>query len=183
MFDELVELSKLDLVFWAVVELRGEDCAIFEAPLPRGRSIHIWVDMERPKLDAILRSEIHKGGRILRRTDILRWRMHTEVDIAVLPPERWDCRENPAYEQIAHLGLREAHQRSFELQDALYALRYLRPNFAALELLALTGDVAMMVQEPELPALWELPACSSQFRLYSNGKVWEDPMTPAHFTA
>jgi len=172
--EKLWDIAQQGLSFFAIAELRGEDCGIFVAPLARGRWIHLWVDMESDNPDAILRSEIHKGGQVLRRTDVLRWHAGEGIDVPVQPAPEWACSEDAGSGQIAHLGLKNVHKRSIELQDALYALHNLPREFALLEVLGLTGDVAMMVQEPELPELWRLPAVSFSYSVYL-GPVNGDP--------
>jgi len=185
---ELKDISKTGLSFFAIAELNEEDCGIFVAPLARDRWIHVWVDMEGDMPDAILRSEIHKSGQVLRSTDVTRWHVGEDVKISVRPPPQWGCaEETPVTGQLAHLGLQKVHKRSIELQDALYALHELGRDFAVLEILGLTGDVAIMVQEPELPELWRLPSVSFSYSLYlgpANGdKTGGNPYTAGSFAA
>jgi len=172
-------ISQQGLSFFAIAELKGEDCGIFVAPLARGRWIHIWVDMEGDSPDAILRSEIHKDGQVLRTTDVLRWHTGEDIGVSVRPAPQWDCSTDPGTGQLAHLGLKDVHKRSIQLQDALYALHALSRSFAILEILGLTGDVAIMVQEPELPELWRLPAASFSYSLYW-GPANGDPKADGH---
>jgi len=162
---QLSTISGQGLAFYAISQLNGEDCGIFVAPLARGRWIHLWVDLEADNHESILRSEIHKNGQVIRSTDIQRWLSREDVPVSVLPNPSWGCTQDPGAGQLAHLGLNQVHKRSIELQDALYALRSLNRAFAVLEILGLTGDVAIMVQEPELPALWKLPAVSFSYSL------------------
>jgi hypothetical protein len=162
----LMDVEGQGLSFFTIAELADEDCGIFVAPLARDRWIHLWVDMESDNPDIILRSEIHKGGQVLRSTDVLRWHSGEDVSVSVWPEKGWHCEEHPGQRQLAHLGLREIHQHSVQLQDALYSLHNMRSGFALLEVLGLTGDVAIMVQEPELPELWRLPAVSFSYTLY-----------------
>jgi len=178
---ELLEVSQQGLSFFAIAELHGEDCGIFVAPLARGRWIHIWVDMEGDQPDAILRSEIHRNGQVLRSTDIKRWHVSNdlELNLPLRTPAEWACTETHATGQLARLGLHKLHKRSVELQDALYSLRELGKNFAVLEILGLTGDVAIMVQEPELPELWRLASVSFSYSLYL-GPANGDPAAGGH---
>lgn len=163
---ELKSIAAQGLAFYAIAELNGEDCGIFVAPLARGRWIHIWVDLESDNPDAILRSEIHRGGMVIRSTDIRNWHAGHDIAVSMSPLPEWGCTANPAGGQLAHLGLSQVHKRSIELQDTLYAVHDLDSDFAVLEVLGLTGDVAIMVQEPELPELWKLPAVSYSYSLW-----------------
>jgi len=95
------------------------------------------------------------------------------------PPVEWGCSKVHAGGQLARLGLHQIHKRSVELQDALYSLRELSRGFAVLEILGLTGDVAIMVQEPELPELWRLAAVSFSYSLYM-GPANGDPAAGGH---
>ena len=52
---------------------------------------------------------------------------------------------------------RNVQGRSLEFLDALYAVQKLPVSMALLEMLALPGDVSLIVSEPELPDLWTLP--------------------------
>lgn len=164
---ELTAIASQGLSFYAIDELHGEDCGVFVAPLARGHWVHIWVDMESVNPDAILRSEMHVGGKVIRSTDIRNWRTNQEVIRYLNPAPEWKCTSNPAAGQLAHLGLSEVHKRSLELRDALYAVHALDGNFAVLEVLGLTGDVAIMVQEPELPKLFEQKTMSFGFTMTS----------------
>ncbi|CAK0898999.1 unnamed protein product, partial [Prorocentrum cordatum] len=147
----LQDLATRPLNFFTIAELDGEDCGIFVAQLARGDWIHLWVDMEAERPHSVLRSEVHREGSLLRRTEVLRW--HTDdVEFTTVPPKEWACTENPEASsgetQLAHLGLRQVHKKSIQLQDTLYALRNLSRGFAILEVLGLPGDVAIMVEEP-----------------------------------
>lgn len=164
--EELQRLADKGLTFFAIAEADGEDCGIFVAPLTMGRWIHIYVDMESDRPDSILRSEIHKGGQLLRTVDVRRWHAAVDVNAAVQPSAAWGCTEEPSgHEQLARLGLRKAHHWSMELQDALHAVVHMSPSFAILQILALTGDVAVMVHEPAVPKLWKLPEASLRYAL------------------
>lgn len=177
---ELKTISAQGLSFYAIDELNGEDCGIFVAPLARGHWVHIWVDMESDNPDAILRSEMHVAGKVIRSTEIRNWRTNQRIQEELQPAPEWHCSSNPAAGQLAHLGLSNVHSRSLELRDALYAVHTLDGNFAVLEILGLTGDVAIMVQEPEVPQLWKAggSAFSYTFSLdgesaSKEGKVWQ----------
>ncbi|CAE7565794.1 unnamed protein product, partial [Symbiodinium sp. KB8] len=77
------EAASKQLQFYSISEIDGEDCAIFVGQLPRDRSIHIWVDMESMNPNAFLRSEIHHGDKVLRSTNVERWRSGEEVLVEV----------------------------------------------------------------------------------------------------
>lgn len=178
---ELQDISHQGLSFFAIAELDGEDCGIFVAPLARGRWIHIWVDLESDTPNAILRSEIHRSGQVLRSTSVKGWHVANDKELALplTAPKEWACSKAHATGQLARLGLHKVHKRSVELQDALYSLRELEPSFAVLEILGLTGDVAIMVQEPELPELWRLASVSFSYSLYL-GPADGDPRVGGH---
>lgn len=169
--EQLRALANESLAFYAISESQDEDCAIFVAPLARGRWIHLCMDLEADNSQAILRSEIHTGGQVIRSTDIQHWLPTEDVLVAMTPSPKWGCAQDPGAGQLAHLGLNQVHKRSIQLQDALFAIQELSPGFAILEVLGLTGDVAIMVQEPEVPPLWlSLPAVSFGYTLseYAN---------------
>jgi len=177
--NHLKEISNQGLSFFAIAQLHGEDCGIFVAPLARGRWIHIFVDMESHNMDTILRSEIHRSGQVLRVTDLVNWRVSQDVSISLKPKASWKCTDHPGNSQLAHLGLDKIPKRSIELQDALQAIRELQGSFAVLEILGLTGDVAIMVQEPELLELWRMPEVSFSYSLYL-GPANGNPMAGEH---
>jgi len=163
----LESAAKQGLTFFSVSEIDGEDCGIFVAPLARERWIHIWVDMESDNPDQILRTEVRRGGQILRRADILHWHPAKDADQESLaPPKGWACTRNPLEEQLAHFGLKDVEAWNVELLDALHALHELERSFAVLEVLALAGDVNLMVEEPGLPELWRRPAVAFGFSVY-----------------
>jgi len=54
------------------------------------------------------------------------------------------------------------------LLDSLYAIQSLSLDLALVELLALPGDVAIVVSEPELPELWTLPSLAFNYSLSMN---------------
>jgi len=143
--DELKEFVAKDLVFKDVGITQGDDCAIFVAPLPRGRELHVWVDLERNNQDAIMRSEVWRNGKILRRTEVLDWHKGKDavLEALLVPDDRWQCSDDYGSGELACLGLHTVHERSSELQDALFALRRSPLKFAVLQLLALPGDVAV----------------------------------------
>ncbi|CAK0846997.1 unnamed protein product [Prorocentrum cordatum] len=157
----LHELASQGLAFFAIAELDSEDCCIFVAELARGRLLHIWVDKEQTdKPNMILRSEVHKNGEVLRTTDILDWSVNEGVQKNVKPKKEWGCAPHrEGDEQLARLGLSHpVHKKSVQLQDSLYALKELPADFTLMEILGLTGDVGIMVQEPKPPDLWAVPA-------------------------
>jgi hypothetical protein len=164
----LVWAAKGSMWFSAIDEIDGEDCGIFVARLSRGREIHIWVDLEGEQPEAILRSEVRRNGKMLRRTDVLKWHLDAvpvAIDSQLRPEPAWNCGPEHSGGKLAHLGLSSVHKRSMELQDALYALRKLPRHFAVLEVLALTGDVAVMVEEPSDPALEQLQGTSFDYKM------------------
>jgi len=164
--NELKHTAQRGMRFYAISSIHGEDCEIFEAPLARGRWIHIWVDLESETPNAILRSEVHRRGQVIRSTDVLDWTTADHFKMELEPEPSWNCNHNPQQGQLAHLGLHQVHRRSIELQDALYSLRKLDPEFAMLEILGLTGDVAIMVKEPVAPALEALPFISFEYSVF-----------------
>lgn len=160
-------LAEQRLAFFAIAELDGEDCCIFVAELARGRYLHIWVDKEQTETSKILRSEVHRNGEVLRSTDILKWSVDDEVNEGVKPEAQWGCAPHrEGDEQLARLGLSHPlHKKSVQLQDALYAVDKLHADFALLEILGLTGDVGIMVQEPKPPDLWAAPAVTLAYSI------------------
>eukprot|EP00928_Gymnodinium_smaydae_P007655 TRINITY_DN12741_c1_g3_i1.p1 TRINITY_DN12741_c1_g3~~TRINITY_DN12741_c1_g3_i1.p1 ORF type:complete len:1126 (-),score=259.33 TRINITY_DN12741_c1_g3_i1:25-3402(-) len=166
----LVEAAAVQLRFSRLDQLDGEDCGVFSAPLTRSRTIHVWVDLESvadTAAKAILRTQVRHNDKAIRTTDILRWHSGPGYDVskALTPRSSWGCSAHPLGEQLATLGVSEVHKRSLELQDALYALKGLPKQFAVLEVLALTGDVAIMVDEPAVPDLGELSGVSFDFTM------------------
>lgn len=157
---ELEALSEHRLSFYAVAQVRGQDVAIFIAPLPRQRWIHVWVDLEGDP-DMIVRAEIHRNGKVVRKTEFGRWRTGEDPTMKIRPSPAWGCSESPSGGgRLAALGLHEVHKRSSNLQDTLYALRRLDPSYVMLEVVGLAGDVDVLVQDPELPDLGKLHAAS-----------------------
>eukprot|EP00929_Paragymnodinium_shiwhaense_P021511 TRINITY_DN14013_c0_g1_i5.p1 TRINITY_DN14013_c0_g1~~TRINITY_DN14013_c0_g1_i5.p1 ORF type:complete len:693 (+),score=124.80 TRINITY_DN14013_c0_g1_i5:300-2081(+) len=153
------------LHFAGLGEYEDEDCAIFKAPLPRGRWIRLWVDLDTKHADAILRTEVHSHTAVLRQTDILTWHAVENILPELKPDMDWHCSRSISSEsKIGHLGLDRAHLRSFELQDALEAVRQMPTNFMVLEVLALTGDVNLLVQEPDLPDFRRVGTYSFRYR-------------------
>merc|ERR1740129_189853 len=163
--DTLQVLAEQPLMFLQADQIHGEDCAVFMAPLPRGRWIRVWVDMEEDTHHGIMRVEVLKDEVILRVTDILRWREEANFSESLMPDPAWNCEEDPAAGQLAHYGLHEMHRRSMEMQETLYATKNLAKGFAVLEVLALPGDLAIGIQEPQLPELWQLPGLSFQYAM------------------
>jgi len=173
----LDESSRRDLTFVGIDALGGEDCGIFVASLPRGRRVYIWVDMESDRPGEFLRAEVRKDGRRLRRVDVLRWRTEEDLKVQILPDQEWNCTgEDFGRHPFVHLGLRNVQTWSMELQDALRSLRELPRSFVVLEMLALTGDVCLMVKEPHPPELWRLPGLSFSYTLFL-GSMPESPAT------
>jgi len=157
--------------------LDGEDCAIFSTSLPRGRRIFVWVDMEGERPGEFLRAEIRKRGRRLRSLDVVRWHSNSsEAIMEQTPRKEWNCTDAPSIDTFVHLGLRDLQTWSVELQDALRSLRELKSEFVVLEMLALAGDVCLMVKEPEAPELWRFPKISFGYTLFLGG-TWKGPYT------
>jgi len=179
---KLSSVADRGLHFFSVAEVDGEDCGIFVAPLAHGRWIHVYVDMESDRQNVILRSEVHKGGKLLRTIDVIRWHVGDAAAAReVEPGTAWGCSEEPSHgPQLAHLGLRRAEHWSMELQDALHALRHMDPSFAVLEVMALAGDVAIMVREPEAPELWKLPEASFTYYLHAGSTPGSSKPLNAH---
>jgi len=151
--------------FYDMAQIDGEDCAVFSAPLARGRWLFVWVDLESLQPEAILRSEVRREGKVLRQTEILGWHKPEEVSAFLAPAAEWDCSRDIAKGQLAHLGLSEVHKRSIELQEALYAVRNMSRNFTVEQILALMGDVALVVAEPDAPDLRTLPSLKFDYKL------------------
>jgi len=160
---ELQENSKLKFTFFSISEFNGEDCSIFVAPLARDRSIHVWVDLEADNPQAFLRTEIHHNQKVLRSTDVLQWRTGEDIRMKTMPEAGWDCDHNSLSGQLAHLDIRSMHKKSIQLQDALYSLHELSPDFALREILGLTGDVAIVVKVPHPPELSQMPSATFAF--------------------
>eukprot|EP00435_Cladocopium_sp_Y103_P053889 s945_g17.t1 len=147
--EELEVSAKHPLQFFSISDVDGEDvtadCGIFIAPLARGRWLHLWVDLESDNPDAFLRSEIHHDGKVLRST------------------KAWQCTADESSSRFAALDIRSMHQKSIQLEDALYSLRELSPDFSVREILGLTGDLAIVVKVPLAPALGMLRAVTFNF--------------------
>lgn len=161
--EELEVSAKHPLQFFSISDVDGEDCGIFIAPLARGRWLHLWVDMESDNPDAFLRSEIHHDGAVLRSTKVLKWRTGEDVPVHVEPKAAWHCTADESSSRFAALDIRSMHQKSIQLEDALYSLRELSPDFSVREILGLTGDLAIVVKVPLAPALGMLRAVTFNF--------------------
>eukprot|EP00930_Biecheleria_cincta_P037769 TRINITY_DN25949_c0_g2_i1.p1 TRINITY_DN25949_c0_g2~~TRINITY_DN25949_c0_g2_i1.p1 ORF type:complete len:1046 (+),score=207.99 TRINITY_DN25949_c0_g2_i1:35-3139(+) len=169
--EALEEASNQKLQFFSISELDGEDCAIFTAPMARGREIHIWVDMEADNPSAFLRSEIHHNNEVVRATTVKRWRSGDDVAVEVQPKSEWKCQRSDAMTgRLASLDITGVHQRSIQLQDALYALHELNVEFAAREILGLTGDVAILVKVPTAPEMQKLPGANFDFSVLAGDR-------------
>jgi len=162
----LEQASRSGLAFVGIDSIKGEDCGIFSADLPRSRRIFIWVDMESDRPGEFLRAEVRKDSRRLRRVDVVRWHSQRGHQVQALPKKDWNCTGEFGVDPFVHLGLRDLQTWSAELQDALSSLRELPRAFAVLEMLALAGDVCLMVKEPEAPELWRLPGLSFGYTLF-----------------
>ncbi|CAJ1435202.1 unnamed protein product, partial [Effrenium voratum] len=55
----------------------------------------------------------------------------------------WHCSEAELGGRLARLDIRTMHHKSIQLEDSLFALHELSPDFAVREILGLTGDVAI----------------------------------------
>ena len=129
---DLLAVAEQKLMFYATTEVRGEDCAIFVAPLLQKRWIHLYVDMESDRPDAILRAEIHRAGKLLRTVDVRHWHSSEKAKAALQPEPGWHCASGTVdMGQLAHLGMREQHLWSQELLETLQALRLPSSSFAA----------------------------------------------------
>eukprot|EP00929_Paragymnodinium_shiwhaense_P082575 TRINITY_DN4355_c0_g1_i1.p1 TRINITY_DN4355_c0_g1~~TRINITY_DN4355_c0_g1_i1.p1 ORF type:complete len:1077 (+),score=268.25 TRINITY_DN4355_c0_g1_i1:129-3359(+) len=159
-------LAMAPLKFLRVTELNGDDCSLFEAVLPRSRFMRLYVDLESDHPEAVLRAEIFRSGKLRRTTDIIAWHVQSKTySAAVLPDARWKCGATPKKGKLANMGLNEVHKRSMEVQDALYALENSPKPFAVMEILALPGDLAIMVDEPQLPDFSKLAGLSFSYKL------------------
>ncbi|OLQ14058.1 hypothetical protein AK812_SmicGene1840 [Symbiodinium microadriaticum] len=165
---DLEEAASKQLQFYSISEIDGEDCAIFVGQLPRDRSIHIWVDMESMNPNAFLRSEIHHGDKVLRSTNVERWRSGEEVLVEVQPKPEWNCREHDLSGRLANLDIRSMHKKSIQLEDTLFALHELGQDFAVREILGLTGDVAIIVKVPQPPDLSVMQQATMGFRVVAD---------------
>mmetsp|Transcript_63054 Transcript_63054/g.119983 ORF Transcript_63054/g.119983 Transcript_63054/m.119983 type:complete len:1307 (+) Transcript_63054:122-4042(+) len=155
-----VNVSEDMMTFNKVDTVNGEDCGMYSVPMPRGRILYIWVDMEEHYVHGILRVEVQFADQLLRRIDIHRWHSGGvgAVESQIYPRESWHCesasaREDSKKGQLIKFGLHRPHKRSLPLRDTLYAVYELPVDYAVLELLALPGDVAVIVQEPTRPDL------------------------------
>jgi len=168
--EELEVSEKHPLEFLSISDVDGEDCGIFTAPLARGRWLHLWVDMESDNPDAFLRSEIHHNGKVLRSTHVKKWRTGEDVPVHVQPKNEWHCTSGDGVSRFASLDIRSMHQKSIQLEDALYSLRELSTDFSVRELLGLTGDLAIVVKVPLPPNLGTLDAVTFNFVTSFDGK-------------
>eukprot|EP00933_Yihiella_yeosuensis_P014901 TRINITY_DN13150_c0_g1_i1.p1 TRINITY_DN13150_c0_g1~~TRINITY_DN13150_c0_g1_i1.p1 ORF type:complete len:1111 (-),score=170.43 TRINITY_DN13150_c0_g1_i1:330-3662(-) len=163
---QLEDASKIELSFWSIAEFDGEDCGIFTAPMARGRFIHIWVDLEEDNPDIFLRTEVHHNGKVLRTTDVKKWKANAP-EPSLRPDPKWNClrkgEEVRSSERLARLDISHIHKKSIQLQDALYSIKHLSPSFALREVLGATGDVAVMVTVPELPKFGEVKDASFNY--------------------
>jgi len=176
----LSDLSRQKLEFLKVDDYEQEDCGIFVSPLNRNRWLYVWVDMEEEDDEAILKTEVHRARKVLRSTKITRWRPKSEISGALQPPAKWQCSAHHKRSQLAHIGIHEIlgvnqmHKRFAELQDALFSLKSLTPNFLTLQVFALTGDVPIIVSEPRVPELWKIEKVSFNFHTH----LAQQPATP-----
>eukprot|EP00927_Polykrikos_kofoidii_P066853 TRINITY_DN62416_c0_g1_i1.p1 TRINITY_DN62416_c0_g1~~TRINITY_DN62416_c0_g1_i1.p1 ORF type:complete len:1421 (+),score=207.37 TRINITY_DN62416_c0_g1_i1:65-4264(+) len=139
----------------------GEDSAIFTMALTRGRTLWVYVDLEAEAHESILRTEVYASSQLLRRTSVSKWLTQTEPypgDMLTPRPE-WHCGPATSDALVADLGLDSMDQRSTNVREAIYALEHPsnkeKDSLLAL-FLALTGNVAMKVQMPEVPKLVDL---------------------------
>ncbi|CAK0834606.1 unnamed protein product [Prorocentrum cordatum] len=157
---EMQALIGRPLQFYALAQLREEDCAVFVVELARGRHLYLWVDLEAKDPDAFLQAEVRHDGEVLRRTEILKWHGTSDKEFAA-PDAAWRCSEVPEEDEVIDLGLSQPHGWSEALKDTLYALRYLDIDSMVIEILGLAGNVNVVVQrEPDFPALAELSSVS-----------------------
>jgi len=95
---------------------------------------------------------------------VKRWRTGDDVRVMVQPKPEWNCRRsNSMNGKLASLDIIGLHRNSIQLQDALYSLHELNVEFAAREILGLTGDVAILVKVPVAPNMQKLPSASFDF--------------------
>jgi hypothetical protein len=164
------------LRFHMVDEIDNEDCAVFVADLPRGRLLYMWVVMELDNPHSVLRTEIRHNEKTLRKAEIFDWRRDSVSSEQLQPEDAWRCTAHGATRHdVAEMDMsihkessvnaRDIHKRSLGLLDTLYAMQSLSLDFAMVELLALPGDVAIVVSEPELPELWTLPSLAFNYSL------------------
>ncbi|CAJ1337575.1 unnamed protein product [Effrenium voratum] len=174
--EDLEDSSKRPLRFYSISEIDGEDCAVFTAPLARNRWLHVWVDMESQIPDAFLRTEIHHEGHVLRSTKVLQWRTGEDVAVQVQPKAEWHCSEAELGGRLARLDIRTMHHKSIQLEDSLFALHELSPDFAVREILGLTGDVAIVVKVPSPPDMGLLRRATLDYVMHLDSSMSRGPV-------